>query len=268
VDAAADPATGRSVRTGSTQRRGNIVVHDVVIEDGATGETPAWLVEPATRADPPGPGVLFAHWFDTHAPDASRDQFLDEATALAARGVTSILPQGRFPWAADPTDARADRARILDQVAVLRCALDLLETRADPARLAFVGHDFGAMYGAILAAADRRASGYVLMAATPRWGDWFLPFWDIAGDRIAYLAALRDVDPIEHLGRAAPARVLLQFARDDFYIAPMTGHELARATSQPSEMKAYDDDHALRDPGARADRAGFLAEVLGLDDAP
>jgi hypothetical protein len=212
--------------------------------------------------------VLFAHWFDTHAPDGNRGQFLDEAAALAARGVTSLLPQGRFPWGSDPTDGAADRARILDQVAVLRGALDVLSARADPARLAFVGHDFGAMYGTILASSDRRPAGYVLVAATPRWGDWFLPFWAIADDRIAYLAALRDLDPIEHVGRAAPARVLLQVARGDDYIAPMTGHELARATSEPSELKAYDGDHALRDPSARADRLAFLAAVLGLDPGP
>ncbi|MFN8620724.1 MAG: hypothetical protein U0869_08290 [Chloroflexota bacterium] len=238
--------------------------------DGA--EVAAWLVEPAdTPGSGAGPGVLFAHWFDPDAPDGNRDQFLAEAEALARAGVASLLPQGRFPWAGDPTDAAADRARIDDQVAVLRRGLDLLTSAAvgaDPARLAFVGHDFGAMYGAILAGEDRRAQGYVLMAAVPRWGDWFLPFWRITDDRIDYLRALRDRDPIEHVGRAAPARLLFQSAADDFYIAEMTARELARAASEPRELRRYPGDHALRDLGARADRLAFLAEVLGLAAAP
>ena len=119
------------------------------------------------------------------------------------------------------------------------------------------------MYAAILAAQDRRATGYVLMAATPRWGDWFLPFWTIADDRLDYLAALRRLDPIEQVPRAAPARLLFQFARNDFFIAGMTGLELSRAASQPSELKAYDAEHHLNDE-ARADRRRFLDEVLML----
>jgi hypothetical protein len=247
-------------------------VRDVRYAAPDIGEVAAWLVEPPGAPDGTGrPGVLFAHWFDPQAPDGDRNQFLHEACTLARAGAVSLLPQGRFPWAGDPSDAAADRARIQDQVAVLRRGLDLLTSDAagaDPGRLAFVGHDFGAMYGAILAGEDRRPRGYVLMAAVPRWGDWFLPFWPITDDRIDYLRALRGRDPIEHLGRAAPARLLFQSASDDFYIAEMTARELARAASEPRELRRYPGDHALRDPGARADRLAFLADVLGLDAVP
>lgn len=253
----------------SAAERGGARVRDIVHDDGTGGEVEAWLVEPPEAVTgaggAPRPGVLFAHWFDTEAPDGDRRQFLAEAEALAALGVVCLLPQGRFPWAGDPTDAASDRARIASQVTALRRGLDVLVgAGADASRLAFVGHDFGAMYGAILAGVDRRPQGYVLIAPVPRWGDWFLPFWPIADDRIDYLRALRDLDPIEHLARAAPARLLFQFAREDFFVAGMTGRELAAAASEPRELRAYPGDHALRSDDARRDRLAFLVDVLGL----
>ena len=42
----------------------------------------------------------------------------------------------------------------------------------DEARLAYVAHDFGAMYGAVLAGVDPRPQWYVLMAGTPVFSDW------------------------------------------------------------------------------------------------
>ena len=222
------------------------------------------VVEPAGGGR--GPGMVFLHWFDTEAPDSNRTQFRDEAVELAMEhGVVSVLPQGRFPWAEPPTDAAADVARIRDEVAAHRAAVDLLLERdgVDPARIALVGHDFGAMHGLVLAAEDDRIAGVVGIAATPRWGDWFLPFWPIAGDRFDYLRALAPLDPVSVIGRIAPRPVLLQFARGDFYIADMSGLELHRAAGEPRTIKAYESDHAMRVPAARLDRTTFLATALG-----
>jgi hypothetical protein len=57
--------------------------------------------------------------------------------------------------------------------------------------------------------------------------------------------------------------VLLQFAKQDFYIAPMSGLELAHAAGDAKELRWYDADHALRSDEARADRATFLGQQLG-----
>jgi pimeloyl-ACP methyl ester carboxylesterase len=224
----------------------------------------AYLVEPA--AEPGGSALLFLHWFDTEAPDGNRTQFLDEAAELAREhGVVSILPQGRFPWASEPTDAEADATRIRAEVSGHRAAVDLLEAHPgiERGRIGLVGHDFGAMHGVLLAADDPRIAAAVLIAATPRWGDWFLPFWEIAGDRHDYLRALDALDPISRIGEVSPRPVCLQFARHDFFIAAMTGLELHRAAGDPKQMHAYDGDHAVRAPEARADRASFLASALG-----
>ncbi len=225
----------------------------------------AFVVEPVDGGR--GPAVVFLHWFDTEAPDGNRTQFLDEAVALARdHGVVSVLPQGRFPWATDPTGAEADVARIRAEVAGHRQVIDLLAERpdVDAGRIGLVGHDFGAMHGIVLAAEDQRIAAAVLIAATPRWGDWFLPFWPIAGDRWDYLRALTPFDPISRIGELAPRPVLLQFAKGDFYIADMTGLELHRAAVDPKELRAYAGDHAMRDPQVRRDRTDFLARSLTL----
>ena len=243
--------------------RGGVRIHDIWAAD-----TEAYLVEPVEGGR--GCGVLFLHWFDTEAPDGNRTQFLEEASRLArAQGVVSILPQGRFPWSEPPTDAATDADRIRAEVERHRAALELLAARDDveEGRIGLVGHDFGAMHGVVLAAGDARIAATVMIAATPRWGDWFLPFWPTAGERWEYLRTLAPLDPISRIGDLAPRPVCLQFARNDFFIAAMTGLELHRAAGEPKEMHAYDADHGVRDPQAAADRAAFLAGHLGWADA-
>ena len=238
-------------------------VEDIRVADDGD----AFLVEPAGGGH--GPAILFLHWFDTEAPDGDRTQFLAEAEALARdHGVVSILPQGQFPWAGEPTDAEADASRIRAEVERHRAALDILVARpdVDATRIALVGHDFGAMHGTILAADDSRIAAVVLIAATPRWGDWFLPFWPIAGDRHDYLRALSSLDPISRVGDLAPRPVCFQFARGDFFIASMTGLELHAAAGDPKELHAYEADHGMRVPEAARDRRAFLATKLGLGE--
>ena len=239
-------------------------VHDIRVAG-----TEAYLVEPASGAGR-GSAILFLHWFDTEAPDGNRTQFLDEAAGLARdHGVVSLLPQGRFPWSEPPTDAEADARRIRAEVERHRAGVDLLAGRADvePGRIGLVGHDFGAMHGVALAAEDERIAGAVLIAATPRWGDWFLPFWPIAGDRWDYLRAMAPLDPISRIGELAPRPVCLQFARNDFFISGMTGLQLHGAAGEPKELHPYEADHGMRSAQAAADRAAFLSRVLAWDDA-
>lgn len=256
------------------EARGSALIEDVTFSGPDGLDVVAYRVSPADA--PPDsaiagqrPGILAWHWFDPEAPDGDRTQFVDEAVAWAGSGVTSLLPQGRFPWAQPPTTAAADRSAIEAEVGRMLSGLDVLA--ADPAidagRLALVGHDFGGMLAAVAAADANGLRGVVIIAATPRWGDWFLPFWPIADDRIEYLRALRSLDPIERIAEAAPAEVLFQFGRADFYIAPMSGLEFRRAAPEGSDLKAYDADHAMRAPEIREDRSAFLHRVLDLGRA-
>jgi dienelactone hydrolase len=266
--------------TVGTVERDGVRVADIRIEvrpaDAANGsaegaeQIEAYLVQPAAGPPSPArPGLLFAHWYDPRAPNGDRTEFLDEAVGWATeRGATAILPQLMFPWRADPAGSSVDLARVNAEVARLRQCLDVLTAipGVDPARIGVVGHDFGAMHAALLGTADRGPVAYALMAAVPRWGDWFLPFWEIAEDRIDYLRALRPVDPIEHVGRLAPARLLFQFADRDFYVAPMAGFEFRRAAGGQAEVKSYEAEHDMASPAALADRTAFLEDALGLGD--
>ena len=250
-------------------------VVDVTFQDAAGRPVEGWLVTPPPRgvvADGSRPGVVLWHWLDKEAPDGNRDEFVDEARTLAAAGVVSLLPQGRFPWSIAPTGSTSDSAEVRAEVARLRAGLDLLADRpdVDPARLGVVGHDFGAMYAILAAAEDQRIAALALLAPTPRWGDWFLPFWPIGEDRSAYLAAMRGLDPVEVIGRIAPRPILLQLARRDFYIPLMAGFELRRAAGGDTvQLESYDAEHDLHHHDeARADRLAFLARTLSLPSAP
>ena len=145
-----------------------------------------------------------------------------------------------------------------------RAVAELVAPIGKNIRLAIVGHDFGAMHGTLLAARQPRAKALVVVAAPPRWADWFLPFWPIAGDPIDYRRRLAPFDPTAALPKTK-ADLLFQFSRRDFYLAPMSGRELASAAGRDAAIEWYQADHAMRSARARAARATFLRRTLQLD---
>ena len=137
---------------------------------------------------------------------------------------------------------------------------------AKRAPIALVGHDFGAMHGLLLASRHpSRFKAAVVIGATPRWGDWFLRFWRVSGDRFDYLRRLAPLDPIES-ARSLTAPTLWQFSSRDYFIAPMSAVELARVAPVDGEPRIdwYTADHAMRSSKARAARKAFLLTELGL----
>ena len=220
-----------------------------------------YVVEPADgeiRA-----GILFLHWLGDHRND--RTQFLSEAREYARRGVRCVLPAGRLPWVPDPVDAETDVTNLELEQRCLDLALDRLRARLPrKAPLALVGHDFGAMHGIGLAARRPEFQATVVIAATPRWGDWFLRFWKVEGDPFDYLRRLAPFDPVT-LARDLRGAVLWQFSDRDFFIAPMSAVELARAAPGDPAIEWYAADHAMRSAKARASRTRFLLEHLDLD---
>lgn len=221
----------------------------------------ALLVE--ASGNPNGSGILYLHWFD-EAPNANRAQFLPEAAELAERGVVSLLPQLMFPWTSPPESAGSDIEKLEAEKLALHAAIDHLKSNehVDPARIAIVGHDFGAMHG-VLVAAEIDPACVVMIAPTPRWADWFLRFWPIDGDRFDYMRSLDPFDPINAVKRVS-APILFQFGRNDFYISAMAGTELFGAANEPKLMLPYDAEHDMEVPEAKTDRLAFLAEHLGV----
>ena len=232
---------------------------DVVLGSG-DGAVEASVVEPADgriRA-----GILFLHWLGEHRSD--RTQFLSEARVFARQGVRCVLPAGRLPWGPDPVDAETDIANIELEQRRLGAALDRLADglpRGTP--LALVGHDFGAMHGLLVAARRAEFAAAVIVAATPRWADWFLRFWKVGGDRFDYLRRLAPFDPVTS-ARELKVPTLWQFSERDYFIAPMSAVELARAASDEPSIEWYAADHAMRSAKARAARAAFLRRELRL----
>jgi pimeloyl-ACP methyl ester carboxylesterase len=222
----------------------------------------AFVVEPAdgrARA-----GILFLHWLGEHRSD--RTQFLSEARGFAQAGVRCVLPAGRLPWEPDPVDAATDIANLELEQLRLGVALDRLANGLPNATpLALVGHDFGAMHGLVLASRRQAFRAAVLIAATPRWADWFLRFWKVEGDRFEYLRRLAPYDPVTVAPRLR-ARALWQFSDRDFFIAPMSAIELARAAPHDGEPRIewYGAEHAMRSARARVARRRFLDEELDL----
>jgi dienelactone hydrolase len=229
------------------------------------GRVKAFLIRPAGKG--PFAGVLFFHWLGEHKSD--RTEYLDEAVALAKQGTVSLLIQGYFPWAEPPKDGATDRQRVIDETIEVRRALDLLLTQpgVDRKRIGYVGHDYGAMYGANLAGVDKRVKTFIFMAPIGSFNYWSLAYWLRKKDapfKEAYREALRPVDPVTHISHVAPAAILFQFANQDEHIPKAEATALFDIASKPKEVKWYEAKHDLNVDAAQTDRREWLTRHLSL----
>ncbi|MGA7731739.1 MAG: prolyl oligopeptidase family serine peptidase [Chloroflexia bacterium] len=187
---------------------------------------------------------------------------------MAKRGVVSLLVETMWSerdWFIKRTQEE-DYANSVRQVVELRQAMDILlsEPGVDPSRFAYVGHDFGAMYGTLMGAHDARPRYYVLMAATPRFADWYLYYPKLEGQaREDFKQEMSPLDPITHIPALSPAPLLFQFATHDEHVPEVRAVEFHEAAAQPKEVSWYDAGHELNEE-ARQDRMAWLSERLGL----
>ncbi len=255
----------------STRSDDGVTIRDVTYAsiDRRHGPIEAFTVRPPGSG--PFAGLLYFHWLGK--PRGDRTEFLEEAAALSRHGVVSMLVQGYFPWKEPPKDGRADRQQVIDQVIDTRRAIDLLlaQPDVDRERLGYVGHDYGAMYGAILAAVDARAKAYVLVAGMGDFAAWSLKYWPHTaadGADAAYRRAMADVDPINFIGLAAPASLLFQFAKRDIYITEAAAAEFFDQASAPKDVRWYDAEHDLHVEAAASDRNEWLKKQLLVPARP
>lgn len=78
----------------------------------------------------------------------------------------------------------------------------------------------------------------------------------------AYAAALREFDSVRSIGRSK-ASWLLQFARNDAFVAPENGEQLLAAAPEPKKLRWYATGHSFNHD-ARVDRLAWLGERLGF----
>ena len=237
--------------------------HDPSFSINLGGRTVATLVSP--KGDGPFAGILYMHWLG--GASANRHEYLDEAVALAQHGAVSLLPQGYFPWMSAPLGTQADRPLMIGQVIELRRAFDFLLSQpgVDPKRLGFVGHDYGGVYGGILAGMDKRAKTYVLIAGVPSFANWiafFVNHESTASER--YLPFVQDIDPINFVPNAAPASIFFQFGKNDSSVTESLANQYYEAASQPKKIEWYDDTHDMHTDPVREAHQAWLIEQLNL----
>ncbi len=227
----------------------------------------ALFVEPI-HARRHAPGVLFAHWLGDPA-TTNRTEFRADAMWLAQRGVVSLLPDE--PWS-QPNWFEAVRTRASDAaesaaaVAGLRRALDvLIETGSvDSKKVAFVGHDFGAMYGALFVSTDRRVRVAAFMTPTTTFREWFdLDTKRPPTDPAAYERELSQFDVPPYLAHARLRASLAQFAQRDPYVSATKAREFATALpARDRTVRTYTTGHALGIERATNDRRSWLIQHL------
>jgi dienelactone hydrolase len=259
--AAASPPPGRTPAPPATQ----VSVQDIRVPVPGQQPVPAYLVRSAGTLKPGSQaGILFLHWLGQIHSD--RTEFLAEAIQLAPRGAVSLLPQGVFPWSVAPSGKPADVTAIKRQLAVFQACLNWLisQNYVSGSRIAVVGHDYGAMYGALLADSDARVHTAVLATPDATWGHWFVKYWlGFTGSRAAHYKALfTSLQPVRHVSRLG-SHELFQWAGQDIFVSASVRKRFAAAAPQSSVDFFPRSDHQLT-TAAQIARDKFLAAELGL----
>jgi pimeloyl-ACP methyl ester carboxylesterase len=208
------------------------------------------------------------HWLGEEKSD--RTQFLDEAVALAPKGAVSLLVDAM--WSAPrwfgTRDPEKDYENSIRQVIELRRALDLLlsQTNVDKTRVGFVGHDFGAMYGMLMAGVDQRINTFVFIAATQSLNDWAF-LGPQPKSKAAYLKQNSNLELTDSLRQVRNASKLFQFGKADFYVSQADAAVLFAAATEPKQRKFYDASHKMELNEIAKERNEWLVTELKLGSA-
>jgi dienelactone hydrolase len=270
-----DSSAPPDVKVAGTEKKAGVVIQDVTFASVA-GNPPiaAYVVRPESGAGPFA-GVLFVHWYEPGNPTSNRTQFLEEAQALARRGTVSVLVSTFWSEVSRYKSRKweDDYQNSLNQAKDLRRALDVLlaQPGVDPKRIAYVGHDYGAMFGTLVAAADPRPKAFVLIAGTARFSDWYL-FGSASGVPMGeakekFLTQLAPIEPVNAIPQAKAA-LFFQFGEEDRYTPREDFIALYMAAPATKRIATYPSRHAMDAEIIRFDRDAWLSGQLSLPDAP
>lgn len=250
-------------------------VYDVTYASPKGGRVTAYLVTPVVAG--PHAGIVFGHWGP-----GDRTEFLPEAKLYAAAGAVSLLVD--YPWVRPAPwrqklkfveDPETDHQAFVQAIVDLRRGFDLLQGRSDvdPQRLAYVGHSYGAQWGAILSAVDKRLKGAALVGGIPDaaaiYQDSDDPdFVELRArtpkeKRDAFLKAYDRTAAVRYVPHAT-APLLFQFATHERLFNRSAMERYAAAATGPKTVKWYDAGHDLNDPQALFDRADWLTDQVGV----
>ncbi len=243
---------------------GSVVVQDIRIPVPGQQPVVAYLVRPDGHPRPHSlAGVLYLHWLEPGVLNQNRTEFLAEAVRVAGQGAVAILPDLVFPWNGNVVGTSADADSVRAQLAAVTRAYHALlaQPGVDPARTAVVGHDYGAMFGALLTQRERSVRAEVFMAGDATWSNWFAKFFLGVPDTPEYDAVFAGLDPVDNVSRIG-AHLYIQWAGDDFFI-PAAVHDRFATANPSAKVSVYaGDDHSLNDQQVGDDRVAWLLSQL------
>jgi pimeloyl-ACP methyl ester carboxylesterase len=169
-----------------------------------------------------------------------------------------------------------DRASWESAVVDLRRAIDLLLARpdVDRARIGYVGHSYGAQWGAILTALDRRIKASVLVGGVPSGESTTVELDDpdvvamVKGcppeQLEAYFRINRPYDAIRYVPYPRRRPSSSSSPAMSAFVTDAAMRRYFEVASAPKLERRYDAGHELNDPRALADRCAWLAPKLLL----
>jgi dienelactone hydrolase len=269
-----DRHTPLNIKRLGVQHRGRADVYDITYDSLKGGVVPAYLVVPKGRG--PFAAVIWGHWYWHNSSMRNRKEFLEEAAVLAQGGVVSLLTDGPIarPGHVESNEPMNEQENVdlVQQVIDMRRGVDLLLARkdVDPKRVAYVGHSYNAVVGAILSGVERRFKAFVLMAATMsdeitmKTPEYQAYRQKVGPEKLdAFVAKYSWTDQGKYVSHAAPAIVFLQYGSQEKFLNAQRAVQYAAVVSEPKRLKLYDAPHALN-AEARRDRIAFLIEQLKL----
>ncbi len=228
---------------------------------------------------PTGKGP-FAGIVIQHGGGQSMLTYLAEAEVLARAGAVSLIldAPGDAPgkWKPAMEQSAAEFRDYDAEIAICyRRAIDYLQSlkSIDPARIAFVGHSYGAIMGGALVAVDKRVKTFVLLGGVARYtrhiSEAQLDYWTAWRKRFTpaqlteALQLIRSIDPDQYVGSPGHGPILFQCGNfDDVNIEACPDYYAA--ASAPKEIRWYDTDHSFVDVEAMFDRMQWLERDLRL----
>jgi dienelactone hydrolase len=258
-----------------TEERDGILIKDITFASPKVGRVGAYLIVPPGKG--PFAGVMFGHWGL-----GTRSEFIPEALLYAKAGVVSILPD--YPWSRaaewrktvdDIEHPESDRDTYIQAVIELRRAIDVLQSLpiVDPKKIGYVGHSYGAQWGAILSATDKRLKTCVLIGGVAAGEDlWNSPDPDLVEFKKRtpeaklkkYIEVNSVLDAVRYVPYASPTPLLLQFARYERYFDEASMKKYEKAASNPKQVYWYDTGHEVNDYRALVERAQWLQKYLNF----
>jgi dienelactone hydrolase len=255
----------------SWKEAGGVTVASIAYASPKGGEVPALLAVPSGTG--PFPGVVVQHGLPS-----TKEAMLAAGIDLARTGAVAVLVDApstpastrSFPLTFTPKDRDEQIQLIVD----LRRAVDLLVARpdVDEGRLAYYGVSYGAAMGGLLAGVEDRLKAYVLAVGDGGVVAHFTGPDDAGGElqalpatqRERWVEAMRPIEPINFVGRAAPAALLFQAGTNDENIPEADARRYHQAASQPKQLRWYAAGHGLN-CAAREDMMAWLASQIGIN---